>query len=61
MKIKFLQDYRGVLTGERFFEKGTTIDTSKGENKDIDGEALVNAGRAKGSGGKQKAAKPKKK
>ena len=52
MKITFLQDYRGVLTGERFFPEGTVLDLDDKENKGIDGAALVKAGRAKGSGKK---------
>ncbi len=51
MKITFLQDYRGVLTGERFFEKNATVDTGAKGNEVIDGEALVKAGRAKKVGG----------
>lgn len=50
MNITFLQDYRGVLTSERYFTAGTVLDTSIKENKGIDGEALVKAGRAKEGG-----------
>ncbi len=56
MNIKFLQDYRGVLTGERFYEAGTVLDLDDKENKGIDGEKLVKDGRAKkaGAGSKSK-------
>ena len=54
MKIKFLQDYRGVLTGERFYEEGTVIDLDEEDNQGIDGEALIEAGRAKKGGGSTK-------
>ncbi len=47
MKIKFVQDYRGILSSERFFPAGAVIDLDDKANKDIDGEALVNEGRAK--------------
>ncbi len=57
MKIKFLQDYRGVLTGEMYFEKGAVIDTSKKDHAHIDGENLVKDSRAK----KVAAGKPGKK
>ena len=33
MNITFLQDYRGVLTGERYFPKGTVLDLDDKENK----------------------------
>ena len=56
MNIKFLQDYRGVLTGERYFEKDAVVDLDDKENKDIDGKALIKDGRAK-SGGTVKKAK----
>ncbi len=56
MNIKFLQDYRGVLTGERYFEKGAVVDLDDKENKDIDGKQLIKDGRAK-SGGSAKEAK----
>lgn len=39
MKIRFLQDYRGKLTGEFFYVAGTEIDLPNGQ-------ALVDAGRA---------------
>ena len=62
MNIKFLQDYRGVLTGERYFEKGTVVDLDDKENKGIDGKALIKDGRAKSGGTVKKAkeAEPKK-
>ncbi len=47
MKIKFLQDYRGILSAERFFPEGAVIDLEDKVNEDIDGEELVVAGRAK--------------
>lgn len=55
MKIKFKQDYRGVLTkdangDEHYFEKGKTIDLSKKEYKAFDGESLIADGRAKATG-----------
>ena len=50
MNIKFLQDYRGVLTGERYFEKGAVVDLDDKENKGIDGKALIKDGRAKSGG-----------
>ena len=50
MNITFLQDYRGVLTGERYFPKGTVLDLDDKENKDIDGKALIKDGRAKQGG-----------
>lgn len=39
MKVRFLQDYRGVLTGERFYRKGDVVDVA-------DADGLVAAGRA---------------
>lgn len=39
MKVRFLTNYRGVLTGEEFFQKGQEADLK-------DGQALVDAGRA---------------
>ena len=50
MKIKFLQDYRGVLSSERFFPEGTVIDLEDQVNEGIDGKALIEAGRAKNGG-----------
>ena len=50
MKIKFLQDYRGVLTGERFFEAGAVVDLDEEDNKGIDGKKLIKDGRAKSGG-----------
>ncbi len=50
MKIKFLQDYRGVLTDERFFEAGTVLDLDDKENKGINGEKLIKDGRAEKAG-----------
>jgi hypothetical protein len=50
MNITFLQDYRGVLTEEKYFTKGTVLDLDDKENKGIDGEALVKDGRAKKGG-----------
>ncbi len=47
MNITFLQDYRGVLTGEKYYEAGTVVDSS---DKTIDGEQLVKDGRAKKGG-----------
>ncbi len=52
MKIQFQQDYRGVLTKdkngqEHFYKKGITVNLATGKNKFIDGEELVNDGRAK--------------
>ena len=52
MKIKFLQDYRGVLTkgglsGELYFKKGAVIDTSKKEYKHVNHSQFVEDGRAK--------------
>lgn len=41
MRIKFLTDYRGVLTGEEFYRAGTVADL----HADI-ARALVDAGRA---------------
>ena len=60
MNIKFTQDYRGVLTGERYFQKGAVVDLDDKENKDIDGKQLIKDGRAK-SGGTVKKAKEVKK
>ncbi len=57
MNIKFLQDYRGVLTGERYFEKGAVVDLDDKENKGIDGKALIRDGRAKAGGTVKKAKK----
>ncbi len=59
MNITFLQDYRGVLTSERYFTEGTVLDLDTKVNKGIDGKALVKAGRAKEGGtvkGKKKEA-----
>lgn len=39
MKIQFVVDYRGVLTGERFFEAGSVVELATGQ-------ALIDAGRA---------------
>lgn len=50
MKIEFLQDYRGVLTAERFYPAGTVLDLDDKENKGIDGKALIKDGRAKQGG-----------
>ena len=50
MNITFLQDYRGVLTLERYFIAGTVLNLDTKENKGIDGKALVKAGRAKEGG-----------
>ena len=41
MKVKFLHDYRGKLTAEAYFTKGTTEDFGAETAK-----ALVDAGRA---------------
>lgn len=56
MKIKFLQDYRGILTSEMFFEKGTVLDLDDEENKGFDGKNLIEDGRAEkvGVGSKSK-------
>ncbi len=59
MNITFLQDYRGVLTSERYFTEGTVLDLDAKVNKGIDGKALVKAGRAK-EGGTVKGGKNKK-
>jgi len=42
MKLKFLVDYRGILTREWYYEAGDVVEVSG----DIQGQALVNAGRA---------------
>lgn len=47
MKIEFLQDYRGVLTGELFFKAGVVVDTDDKGNEAINGKQLVEDGRAK--------------
>lgn len=47
MKIKFLQDYRGILSSERFFPEGKVIDLEDEVNEGIDGKALIDEGRAK--------------
>ena len=63
MNITFLQDYRGVLTGERYFPAGTVVDLDDKENKGIDGDQLVKDGRAKKGGtvkGQKKEEEPKK-
>lgn len=39
MKIKFLQDYRGVLTNEEYYKKGDVADIAQAS-------ALIDAGRA---------------
>jgi len=39
MKVRFLQDYRGVLTGEVFYQSGDEATLP-------DGDQLVKAGRA---------------
>jgi hypothetical protein len=39
MNIRFLQDYRGVLTDEAFYHKGDIVDLANGQ-------ALIDAGRA---------------
>jgi len=56
MKIKFLQDYRGILTAEKFFEAGTVLNLDDEENQGIDGKKLVEDGRAQkvGAGSKSK-------
>lgn len=56
MNITMLQDYRGVLTAERYFPEGAVIDLDNEVNEGIDGDGLIEAGRAKSGG-----AKPKKK
>ncbi|KKL66444.1 hypothetical protein LCGC14_2144940 [marine sediment metagenome] len=60
MKIKLLQDYRGILSSERFFAEGAVIDLEDEVNEGIDGKALVEAGRAKKSGSSPKKATNKK-
>jgi hypothetical protein len=50
MKVKFVQDYRGVLSAERFFSEGAVIDLEDEVNEGIDGDALIDEGRAKKSG-----------
>jgi hypothetical protein len=55
MKIKFLQDYRGVLTNEQYFRQGDIVDGSK-----VRPEALIAEGRAEALVEKKKTA-PKKK
>ena len=60
MNIKFLQDYRGVLTSEKFFEKGAVVDLDDKENKDIDGKQLIKDGRAKSGGSAKKVKEAKK-
>ena len=39
MKVRFLADYRGILTGEEYFLSGAVVDLERGEE-------LVQAGRA---------------
>ncbi len=56
MKIEFLQDYRGILSAERFFSAGAVIDLEDDVNEGIDGEGLIADERAK----KVVVAKPKK-
>ena len=42
MKIKFLVDYRGKLTGEKYYTAGTEVE----DGLNVRGQALVDAGRA---------------
>ena len=61
MKIKFLQNYRGVLSAERYFLEGTVIDLDDDVNEGIDGKRLIEDGRAKKVGSVSKAKKVAKK
>lgn len=45
MKVTFLQDYRGKLTDEAYYEEGETVDLA-----DEQADALVKAGRARYAG-----------